>query len=83
MSLFTEYEKLKTARKSLPIGSKWVVTIETYGTNGRNSVGNTVYISKVTRKDIWYCYSYSELFTEGSHHARDIETFKRTFKPVL
>ena len=83
MSLFTEYEKLRTAKKDLTKGSKWEVTIETYGANGRNTVGNTVYISRVTVGNVWYCDHRLELNTDRNHHSRDIEIFKRTFRPVL
>ena len=78
MSLFTEYEKLKTARKSLPIGSQWEVVESTWGETGNTRIKDEVYITKVSQEKVYYSYY-------GGHttYYRSIETFKRTFRPVL
>lgn len=81
MSLFTEYEKLRTVRKSLPIGSQWEVIESTDGYYGSNTLGAIVNLVKVTSTDVGY--AYTNYIREPLIHLRDIETFKRTFRPVL
>jgi hypothetical protein len=81
MSLFTEYEKLKTVRKSLPIGSKWEIVESTEGYYGCNTLGGIVNLVKVTSTDVGY--AYSSYIVEPLTHFRSIETFKRTFRSVL
>lgn len=76
MSLFTEYEKLRTARKSLTIGSRWEIVRGTWGTN---TPGDIVQIAKVDLTFVHYHYFGHENYP----HRRDIKIFKRTFKPVL
>ena len=73
MSLFTEYEKLRIARKSLHIGSKWEIVESTWGETGND----TVYITRLSQENVYY--SYGGYIT----YYRDIETFKRTFRPVI
>lgn len=81
MSLFTEYEKLRTTRKSLTIGSNWEVVEQTEGYYGKNTIGAMVTLVEVTLTDVGYSYPY--YIIEPLIHLRDIETFKRTFRPVL
>lgn len=80
MSLFTEYEKIKALRETLPtIGSIWKVVESTRGTWGTNTPGAIVQIAKVDLTFVHYHY-YGE---ENYSHCRDIETFKRTFRLVI
>jgi hypothetical protein len=81
MSLFTEYEKLKTVRKSLIIGSQWEVIESTEGYYGCNTLGTIVTLVELNPTSVGY--SYSSYIVEPLTHFRSIETFKRTFRPVL
>jgi hypothetical protein len=108
MSLFTEYEKLKTVRKSLTIGSKWEIVESTEGYYGCNTLGGIVtlvelnstdvgytytyssyirepltHLVELNSTDVGYTYTYSSYIREPLTHFRNIETFKRTFRPVL
>lgn len=79
MSLFTEYEKIRALKKTLSKGSKWEVVESSEDFYGRNSAGDMVYINNVNSTDVYYSYSSCYTFI----HSRDIETFKRTFRPVV
>ena len=81
MSLFTEYEKLRTVRKSLPIGSKWEIVESTEGYYGCNTLGGIVTLVELNSTDVGY--TYSSYIREPLTHFRNIEIFKRTFRPVL
>ena len=74
MSLFTEYEKLRTARKSLTIGSRWEIVESTYGTWGTNAPGEVVQIAKVDLTFLHYHYFGHENYP----HRRDIESVRVT-----
>jgi hypothetical protein len=84
MNYFQEYERIKKAKSSIQVGSKWIITQSTTGIGGTNTVGRTVRVRSVNVKVVEYSYEY-EPPSEFSNffYERPIDVFKRTFSPRL
>lgn len=81
MSYFHDYEKVKNIRKSLLIGSIWVIIESTWYDGSSNTVGRKVCIKRHTLNGIQYSYVYDGM-AHGDQFYRDKDTFLRTFKPL-
>lgn len=86
MSYFHDYEKVKTLRKSLLIGSIWEIIEQTWYNGALNIVGKKVCIYRFTPNGIQYSYVYDDddqsFVCYNQCFYRDKETFSRTFKPL-
>lgn len=81
MSYFHDYEKVKTLRKSLTIGSIWEIIEYSWYDNTYNTEGSKVCIKRHTLNGIEYSYVSGGIVNFSSFY-RDKETFLRTFKPL-
>ena len=83
MSYFHDYEKVRTIRKSLLVGSIWEIIEQTWYDQASNTVGRKVCIKRHTLNGIQYSYvdsiSVEAVFDQ---FYRDKEVFLRTFKPL-
>jgi hypothetical protein len=82
MSYFHDYEKLRTVRKSLLIGSIWEIIERTWYDDASNGVGGKVCIKRHTLNGVQYSYVYDGI-AHGDQFYRDKDTFLRTFKPLV
>lgn len=80
MSYFHDYEKVRTLRKKLLIGSIWEIIEQTWYDDASNGVGRKVCIKRHTLNGIYY--SYLDGLTLLHQFYRDKEVFVRTFKPL-
>ena len=85
MNYFQEYEKIKKAKSSIQIGSKWIIKQSTTGSGGSNAVGRLVIVRSVSMNVIEYSYEpqSSASFFGDFTYERPIDVFKRTFSPRL
>jgi hypothetical protein len=82
MNYFQEYERIKKAKSSIQVGSKWIITQSTTGSGGLNVVGRRVIVRSVSMNVIVYSYQDDTVFGNFTYE-RPIEVFKRTFSPRL
>jgi hypothetical protein len=84
MNYFQEYERIKKAKSSIQVGSKWIITQSTTGYGGSNRVGRHVIVRSVSMNVIAYSYdgSTSSLYNHLTYE-RPTDAFKRTFSPRL
>ena len=81
MNYFQEYERIKKAKSSIQVGSRWIITKSTRGSGGRNSEGRIVIVRSVSMNAI--TYSYDDNMWPGSFtYERLTDVFKRTFSPI-
>jgi hypothetical protein len=85
MNYFQEYERIKKAKNSIQVDSRWRIITATSGSIGLNTVGRTVTVRSVNMNVI--AYSYEPLANapplRDFTYERDIDVFKRTFSPIL
>ena len=81
MNYFQEYERIKKAKGSIQVGSKWIITQATTGSGGSNTVGRRVIVRSISMNMIVYSYDGSPTPYDNFTYQRPIEVFKRTFSP--
>jgi hypothetical protein len=81
MNYFQEYERIKKAKSSIQVGSKWIITQSTTGYGGSNRVGRHVIVRSVSMNVIAYSYDGST-WSFNLTYVRPTDVFKRTFSPI-
>ena len=84
MNYFQEYERIKKAKGSIQVGSKWIITQSTTGSRGSNVLGRGVIVRSISMNTIEYSYESQSSFPFlcDFSYERPIEVFKRTFFPI-
>jgi hypothetical protein len=83
MNYFQEYERIKKAKSSIQVGSKWIITQSTTGSGGSNRVGRHVIVRSVSMNVIAYTYHGSTWsLIDNITYERPTDVFKRTFSPI-
>jgi hypothetical protein len=85
MSYFQEYERIKKAKSSIQVGSRWRIMTCTLGSGGMNTVGRRVIVRSVSMNVIVYSYELLSTATASFGnltYERPTDAFKRTFSPI-
>jgi hypothetical protein len=83
MNYFQEYERIKKAKSSIQVGSRWRIMTCTLGSGGMNTVGRRVIVRSVSMNVIVYSYDDGIWLPFGSlTYERPTDVFKRTFSPI-
>jgi len=85
MNYFKEYERIKKAKNSIQVDSRWRIITATSGSGGSNVAGRTVTVRSVSMNVVEYSYeprATAPILGDFTYE-RPIDVFKRTFSPRL